>query len=169
MYRRRLWQTYILSWSLSLPPPVTLAQAQDWTSCTSLQHYVNEHPNCYIRNNSEPCSGLNCHYEDSDVTNITFYISKCEDPVTVNVYVELYNGEYADYEYSQSETFHLRGYSFSAILERNATHLAFMVSLYWSRKQYVLDCPHKMSCGDCTYHVQVYIHTLIMMCVCRRH
>ena len=121
----------ILSWSLSLPP-ITLAQAHGWVSCTSLQHYVDEHPNCFINGDThylQPCE-LNCHYEDSDVTNIDFYVSKCEDPVTVYVYLELYNGEYTNYWYNQSETFHFGGYSFNAILERNATHLAFMVGLY---------------------------------------
>ena len=131
MYRRSLWQTYSPN-PLSLPP-VTLAQAQDWASCGSLQQYVNEHPNCDILllNEQEPCAELECDYFDtSDFAYLGFFLSRCEDPVTVGVYVELYNGEHTGLSYNQSETFHFEDYSFSAILERNATHLAFMVSLY---------------------------------------
>ena len=81
---------------------------------------------------SEPCSKLNCYYDDSDVVNMEFNVRKCEDPVTVDVDLSLYNGySYPYYEYNQSETFQFQNYSFSAILERNATHLAFMVSLIY--------------------------------------
>ena len=63
-----------------------------------------------------------------------FYVRRCEDPVTVDVYLALYhNGRYTTvhHEYNQSDTFLFEaGHSTSAILERNATHLAFMVSLY---------------------------------------
>ena len=117
---------------LSLPP-ATLAQAQDWTSSASLQQYVNEHSHCSIPENFLNIE-LNCHYNDSsdssDVTKVDFYVGRCDEPVSVGVHIELYNGEYTDFEYTQSETFHFKDYSFSAILERNATHLAFMVSLY---------------------------------------
>ena len=130
VYRRSLWQTYSPN-PLSLPP-VTLAQAQDWASCGSLQQYVNEHPDCYIlHNENEPCSELDCDYDHiSDFAYLDFHVRRCADPVTVGVYVQLYDGEYTNVVYNQSETFQFLDYSFSAILERNATHLAFMVSLY---------------------------------------
>ena len=128
-----IWQTH--SPNPQSLPPVTLAQAQDWASCASLQQYVNEHPHCSIPGNffDVPCIELNCHYNDSsessDVTKVDFYVSRCDDPVSVGVDIELSNGEYTSLGYTQSETFQFLDYSFSAILERNATHLAFMVSL----------------------------------------
>ena len=111
-----------------LLPPVT---AQDWTSCASLQHYVNEHPDCYVLEFGEPCSGLYCY--GSDDTYLDFFVQKCEDPVTVDVFVEL-TDEHTQYHhdfyylFNQSETVDYGKESYTGILERNATHLGFMVS-----------------------------------------
>ena len=63
------------------------------------------------------------------------FFRKCEDPVTVATFVELYN-EYVDisheffYIYDQSETVSYHQMSYTGILERNATYLGFMVSVY---------------------------------------
>ena len=119
--------------------PVTLAQAQDGASCPSLQHYVDEHLpylHCYIEGNGEQCLGLSCGNES--IVIMDFFVRSCEDPVTVNTQVELYD-EYRDYAhefyyiYGQSETVIYHQMSYTGILERNATYLGFMVSVYETR------------------------------------
>ena len=63
-----------------------------------------------------------------------FVVQRCEDPVTVDVLVELYDQDmdyYYEffYLYNQSETVDIGQESYTGILERNATHLEFMVSI----------------------------------------
>ena len=113
-------------------PTVILASAQDWDSCDSLQHYVDLHPNCSISNYGEPCSGLFCYDYVSFSYYYNFIVQKCEDPVTVDVFV-YWNShdnvsyyDYFDYLYNQSETVDSNG-SYTAIMERNASHLGFEV------------------------------------------
>ena len=123
---------------LSLHPsflPVTLAQAQDWTSCASLQHYVSEHPDCFVEDFGEPCSGLYCYSENEYqyYTYLEFFVQKCEDPVTVEVYLDIFednDDHFFNYLYNQSETVDYGQGSYTGILERNATHLGFMVSVH---------------------------------------
>ena len=109
---------------------VTLAQAQDGTSCASLQHYVDEHPRCGF---FYDCSTLYC-YSDSDVIYRNLSVHKCEDPVSVDVYVDVYDEDSNSfhgfiYSYNRSETVDFGQESFTGTLERNATYLGFMVSV----------------------------------------
>lgn len=101
-------------------------QAQN--SCGSLQHYVDTHQGCHI--NRDSCSGLSCY---DNITNISFIVQNCEDPVTVDVYVESNKGgdpAYLSYQFNQSETVNTEFNSFTAIMDRNASHLGFMVYTY---------------------------------------
>ena len=61
-------------------------------------------------------------------------MQKCEDPVTVEVYYDIYTDgfyDYFQYEYNQSEAVDNdvgRGLStYTAIMDRNASHLGFEV------------------------------------------
>ena len=111
---------------------VTLAQAQDYTSCAFLHHYISEHPECEILDYGRLCSGVSCH---GYAINTDFIVRKCQDPITVDMFVEFYD-EFRDfsrefyYIYDHSETVNYRQKSYTGILERNATHLGFMVSVY---------------------------------------
>ena len=118
------------SFSLS-SPPVTLAQDHDWTSCASLQLYVNEHPECYVEDFGEPCSGLYCEVINGNhyIYSVVF-IQKCEDPVTVDAYVFDDADVAFYYSYNESETVDYSQDSYTGILERNATHLGFMVGVH---------------------------------------
>ena len=63
---------------------------------------------------------------------LEFFVQKCEDPVSVDVFVELtdeHNHDFS-YLYNQSETVDYGQESYTGILERNATHLGFMVSVH---------------------------------------
>ena len=65
----------------------------------------------------------------SDVsTFVSFIVQKCEDPVTVDVYFE--GAHNFAYSYNQSEIVDNVVDNYTGILERNATHLGFMVSVY---------------------------------------
>ena len=89
------------------------------------------------------CAGLNCYsaiysgdsrYEEIS-TDLEFLVQKCEDPVTVYINVVVLNGErannyYFGHLYNQSETVDSYPGSYTGILERNATHVGFMVSVY---------------------------------------
>ena len=116
---------------------VTLAQAQDYTSCAPLQHYISEHGDCdeILSSFSGYCAGIVCYRESSDhYEHMHFVVQRCEDPVTVDVLVELYDQDmdyYYEffYLYNQSETVDIGQESYTGILERNTTHLEFMVSI----------------------------------------
>ena len=113
-----------------------------WDSCSSVQSYVQSHPNCYIDNFegsgfSDSCSGFFC-YTNYNYTDI--YVNECEDPVSVAVYYD----SYGDYDYDYSNYYHFQ-YAFNqsetvdndasygdsgrytAIMARNASHLGFEV------------------------------------------
>ena len=126
---------------------VPIAHAQNY-SCESLEQYVDQHSDqdCYIYQ-YPPCSGMSCSDQGGSTANTyaSIYIQRCEDPVTVYTYVDVYqNGHYHyySYEFNQSETVDTYGYyydyddhgnhnlsSLTAILDRNASHLGFEV--YW--------------------------------------
>ena len=79
----------------------------------------------------DPCSGLYCYDRDF---YYDFTVQKCEDPVTVEVYYDIYRDgfyDYFEYEYNQSETVDNDGDSglsyYTAIMDRNASHLGFEV------------------------------------------
>ena len=130
---------------------VTQAQSGAYSSCGSLQHYIDEHPriSCYIY--GDPCSGMSCNSYGLNGTHyvyVSFTVQKCEDPVTVYTYgdVGFNTGHYLyfSYEFNKSETVDTYGYgydyyyeydygydhnlsSYTAILDRNASHLGFEV------------------------------------------
>ena len=58
------------------------------------------------------------------------FIQKCEDPVTVDVYVFDDADVAFYYSYNESETVDYGQDSYTGILERNATHLGFMVGVH---------------------------------------
>ena len=99
-----------------------VTQAQ--TSCGSLQHYVDTHQNFHISGHS--CSGLSCHDNNTD---ISFTVQKCEDPVTVDVYImeSSKKRESLSYQFKQSETMITEFNTFTAIMDRNTSHLGFEV------------------------------------------
>ena len=128
-----------------LPVILTSAQSGD-DSCSSLNQYVVWNPNCYIYSFGAPCSGLYC-YDDTTNTYVEIEVNECEDPVSVLVFYEHYDSTIRHYEefqylFNQSESVENDGiysyydYSgfgdvdagtFTAIMERNASHLGFEV------------------------------------------
>ena len=126
-----------------------VAHAQNYSSCEPLQQYVDEHPGCYIYYNyyDEICYGMRCSGSGPNGSNITylytrFNVQRCQDPVTVSTYAYMYqNGRYHGFSYTfdQSETVDNLDYyyyyyydsyddvSYTAILDRNASHLGFEV------------------------------------------
>ena len=151
--------------------PVTLAQAQDGASCPSLQHYVDEQPyaNCDIKSNGELCLGMSCDNESIGLYT-AFFVRRCEDPVTVKAYVELYD-EYIDYThefyyiYDQSETVIYHQMSYTGILERNATYLGFMVSAYETE---CINIPPKIEqyrLANRVYGTYINVHCLAVLCL----
>ena len=103
---------------------VIFTQAQ---TCGPLQHYVDTHQSCHINGNS--CSGLSC-YDNS--TDISFTVQKCEDPVTVDVYImeSSKKREPLSYQFKRSETMNTEFNTFTAIMDRNTSHLGFKVYTY---------------------------------------
>ena len=128
---------------------VTHAQSGAYSSCGSLQHYIDGHPHmsCYIYEDS--CSGMSCYGYGINGTNYvstSFTVQKCEDPVTVYTYASISIGHHYfsfSYEFNKSETIDSDGHyyyyydydydydynlsSYTAILDRNASHLGFEV------------------------------------------
>ena len=113
-----------------------------------MEQYVNEHPGCYIYysyyDGYRICYGMSCRSSGpngSDITSLrtSFSVRRCQDPVNVYTYASMYqNGRYHYYYYTfyQSETLDNPGYyyynrntSYTAILDRNASHLGFEVNL----------------------------------------
>ena len=96
-------------------------------SCDSLQHYEDTHPNCSAF--TYTCSGVIC---DNNITYVHITVQKCEDPVTVDVFMYSTKGgdfSYLSYSFNQSET--VETYDemdyFTAIMDRNASDLGFEV------------------------------------------
>ena len=125
-----------------------VAHAQNYSSCEPLEQYVDEHPDCYVYHsyyyhNDEPCSGIRCVGSGPNDTNITylftsFTVQRCQDPVTLYTYTNVYQNDlhhYYLYIFNQSERVDNVGYyyhhylntSYTAILDRNASHLGFEV------------------------------------------
>ena len=123
-----------------------VAHAQNYSSCEPLEQYEDEHTGCsiYPTYYREICPGMRCRGSGPNGSNITylyarFSVRRCQDPVTVYTYVYMYrNGRYHRYSYTfnQSETVdHLDNYyyynspntSYTAIMDRNASHLGFEV------------------------------------------
>ena len=124
-----------------------VAHAQNYSSCEPFEQYVDEHPDCYIYHtygDHEICYGMRCRGgpNGSNITYLytSFSVHRCQDPVTVYTYARLryQNGPYHRYTYTfdQSETvdnldpyYYYDGLntSYTAILDRNASHLGFEV------------------------------------------
>ena len=121
-----------------------VAHAQNY-SCEHLEQYAEEQ-GCYLYRNyyDKICYGMRCSGSGPNGSNITylyrrFSVQRCQDPVTVYTYVRMRrNGYYYRFSYTfdQSETidnpydyyyYNGRNISYTAILDRNATHLGFEV------------------------------------------
>ena len=117
-------------------------------SCESFEQYVDQHPDCYIQTYSyEPCLGISCSDRNGSMyIYSSFDVHRCQDPVTVYVYgsVRKDGRFYFSHQFDQSETVDTNGYyygsdyyyhddhqnisSYTAILDRNFTHLGFEVT-----------------------------------------
>lgn len=95
-------------------------------SCNSLQHYKDTHPNCV----AYTCSELMCN---DNITRVDITVQKCEDPVTVDVFMSSEGGDFA-YLFDQSETVETYdgSNSFTAIMDRNASDLGFEVQCMYT-------------------------------------
>ena len=135
------------TWCLISSYTASLAWAQNF-SCESFEQYVDQHPGCYILTYSyEPCLGIRCsEYNGSTYIYSSFYVQRCQDPVTVYASASVRKDGryyYLSHSFDQSETVNTNGYyysydyhyhnhhqnsSYTAILDRNSSHLDFEVT-----------------------------------------
>ena len=135
-------QCRVLSFATAI---VTQAQSGAYSSCGSLQHYINEHLPISCRIYGDPCYGMSCYnygINDTRYVYASFTVQKCEDPVTVYTYAYVTTANHYlsfSYQFNKSETIDYYHYdydydydnlsSYTAILDRNATHLGFEVNV----------------------------------------
>lgn len=119
---------------LPLVPPVLVVSQTASTAvepCQSLLGVTNDNPQCSSLGN---CTGLRCDQRGGvlDGSSATFVVTKCVDPVAVDLSVESSGGAVDQRTFTQngSALYTAGSVNVSVGMWRNASHLLFQVSLW---------------------------------------
>ena len=88
----------------------------------------NDNPWCDVLEN---CTGLRCDQRDGVLngSSATFVVTKCVDPVAVDLSIESRGGDVGQFTFTENGTALLAAASIAVGMRRNASHLFFQVSL----------------------------------------
>ena len=97
--------------------------------CQTLLGAVNDNPQCTSLGN---CTGLTCEQRGNALngSSATFVVTKCEDPVSVDLRIQSSTADILQQTFNQSSTAPLGsgGNTLSVDMQRNASHLQFQVN-----------------------------------------